>query len=50
MEDIKTLSLTVSDPIRALDKMLISMIEQLDKEFLKPVTLKKVIENAKKCF
>jgi hypothetical protein len=33
--------------VAAIDSMLSSMIEQLDKEFLKPVTLKKILEMSK---
>ena len=36
----------VSQPMIAFDNMLKSMIEQLDKEYLKPVTLKKIINFA----
>ena len=38
----------VSEPSVAFDQMIKAMIEQLDKEYLKPVTLKKII-NISKC-
>ena len=37
----------VSSPSMAFDQMLKAMIQQLDKQYLKPVTLKKIINIAK---
>lgn len=47
IEKIGRLAGSVSCPVLALDNMLRSMISQLDKEYLKPVSLKKIMDLAK---